>query len=312
MNNNNNNNKGKTIADAISNLQEKIPREVFWGHTKVIVIGEKLAKAGIHESLDFLARTPQTRLRSNVFVSKGKAKDIMALLPPLENSSSEVLRELAVSKVLMDITLKDVLQMLSGDAQAAAVPMITINPAAKGLKPLQTISYINQTAIFKKDKMIGQINDKLTRGALWIRKEIKQATITIKSKEGNGEVSFTLRRATTELIPKIRYEKWHMKIKVIAEYDMLLNGTNLDLATPKFTQMLQKDLEKVQKVQKADILGFSEEFHRKYPQVWKKAKKDWDEIFPSVEVIFDMKATIQRSGQSTIPQGLPEDEVKKK
>nr|WP_197032302.1 hypothetical protein [Bacillus sp. UNC41MFS5] len=56
----------------------------------------------------------------------------MALLPPLESSSSEVLRELTASKVLMDITLKDVLQMLSGDAHAAAVPMVTIDPAAKG------------------------------------------------------------------------------------------------------------------------------------------------------------------------------------
>ncbi|MEH7376233.1 Ger(x)C family spore germination protein [Neobacillus drentensis] len=316
--------KGKTIADAISNLQEKIPREVFWGHTKVIVIGEKLAKAGIREPLDFLARTPQTRLRSNVFVAKGKAKDIMALLPPLESSSSEVLREIAASKVLMDITLKDVLQMLSGDAQAAAVPMVTIDPAAKGLEPLQTVSYINQTAIFKRDKMIGQISDKLTRGVLWTRNEIKQATVTIKSKEGKGNVSYRLLRANTELIPEIKYGKWKMKVKVITEDDIILNGTDLDLTTPKFTQMLQKDLEKdlkyrisqtlekVQKELKVDILGFSEEFHRKYPQEWKKAKKDWDEIFPSVEVTFDMKATVRRPGLSTTPQGLPEDEVKKK
>ena len=63
---------------------------------------------------------------------------------------------------------------------------------------------------------------------------------------------------------------------------------------------------------KVDILGFAEEFHRKYPREWKKVKKDWDEIFPTVKVTLDIKAYIRRPGLSTTPQGLPEDEVKEK
>jgi len=151
--------EGNTIADAISDLQKKIPRKVFWGQTKVIVFGEKHAKKGIRVSLDFLTRHPQPRLRAHMFVAQGKAKDILALHPPLERSPSEVLRELAKSEVLMDVTLKRLLQMVSGDGQAAAVPMVTILPPQKGMERLQTISYIKQTAIFKKDKMVDQISD---------------------------------------------------------------------------------------------------------------------------------------------------------
>lgn len=73
---------GATVADAISNLQEKLPRRVFWGHTKVIVFGERAARAGIRQHLDFLSRNPQARLRSNVLVSKGTAKSVLELIPP--------------------------------------------------------------------------------------------------------------------------------------------------------------------------------------------------------------------------------------
>lgn len=316
--------EGNTIADAISNLQEKIPREVFWGHAKTVVIGEKLAKKGIHEHLDFLSRHPQPRLRAQMFVSKGKAKDVMALTPLLEHSSSEVLRELAKSKLLMDVTLKDLLQMLSGDAGAAALPMVSILSPQKGQKPLQTIAYINRTAIFKKDKMVGQINDKLTRGVLWFRNEIKHATVTLRPEGGQGNVSCTLLRADIELIPKIEDGKWEMTVKSVTEDDVVLNDSKLNMMNPKIVKLLEQDLKKdleerftltlqnVQKKKKADILGFADAFHRKYPKEWQKAKDHWDDIFPNIEVTFETKVYVRRPGMTTTQQGLPEKEVKKK
>lgn len=314
--------EGMTIGDAIAHLQEKVPRQVFWGHTKVIVFGETMAKEGIRVPLDFLTRHPEPRLRAHVFVAKGNAKDVLALHPPLERSPSEVLRELAVSEVLMDVTLKELLQMLNGDARTAALPMVRILPPQKGMDPLQTIAYINQTAIFKKDKMVGQINDKLTRGVLWFRNEIKRATISMKLQDGKGYVSSIMLRSNSELIPRIEGNQWKMTLKVLTEDDVIVNGSNVNLMNPDFIERLQTDLEKdierrlaqtlekVQKEQKVDILGFSEAFHRKYPGEWKKVKNEWDTIFPTVEVTFDVKSYIRRPGLSTVPQGLPEEEVK--
>jgi spore germination protein KC len=234
---------GATVADAISNLQEKLSRRVFWGHTKVIVFGEKAAKAGIRQHLDFLGRNPQTRLRSNVLVSKGTAKSVLELIPPIEESSSEVMRELSESQLLLRVTAKDALQMLSGDAGAAALPMVKILPPAKGKKELQTIAFIQRTAIFKKDKMIGDIDDQLTRGVLWLRNEIKQANVTITPKGEKGNITATLIRAHTEFIPKYEKGKWKMTVKATAEDDIILNGTKLNLMNPKYTKMIEKELE---------------------------------------------------------------------
>ena len=66
--------KGINISDALSKLQSEIPRKIFWGQCKVFIFGEKLAKEGIQEQMDFFLRHPQPRERAYLYVSEGKAK----------------------------------------------------------------------------------------------------------------------------------------------------------------------------------------------------------------------------------------------
>ena len=150
------------------------------------------------------AEAAQLRERSYVFVSKEKAKNILKLTPPLERDVSEVLRELAEFKMGMKVTVKDLAQMLSGPSGAAALPWIERLPVEEEQEEKQTIAYITGTAIFKKDKMVGRIKDKVTRGVLWLRNEIESAVVTVTPREENeGQVSLNLLRAHTELIPEI-------------------------------------------------------------------------------------------------------------
>ncbi|GAA3319443.1 hypothetical protein GCM10020331_026370 [Ectobacillus funiculus] len=53
----------------------------------MIVIGEKLAKEGIRDQIDFFIRYSEPRLRAYVFVTKGSAKDALVLHPPLEKKA---------------------------------------------------------------------------------------------------------------------------------------------------------------------------------------------------------------------------------
>jgi spore germination protein KC len=124
--------EGTTIADAMSKLQEKLPRLIFWGHSEVFIFDEDLAKNGISCHIDFIIRHPQLRERSQIFISKQKAKEILSLLPPLERDVSEVLRELATHKIGLEITAKELAQMLISDSSASTVPWIKILPSEEG------------------------------------------------------------------------------------------------------------------------------------------------------------------------------------
>ena len=111
---------GKNIADALSKLQGKLPREIYWGQCKVFIFGEELAKQGIQEQMDFLLRHPEPRGRAYMYVSEGNPKDILEIVPNLERYSGELLREISNYRIGMQITIQDVDEMLTGITQAAA------------------------------------------------------------------------------------------------------------------------------------------------------------------------------------------------
>ncbi|GAX91387.1 Ger(x)C family spore germination protein [Effusibacillus lacus] len=315
---------GVTIADAMAKLQEKIPRKIFWGQQKILVIGEGLAKEGIREEIDFITRHPEPRLRILVFVSKGKAADILEILPPLEQFSVEQIRELAKLRFGLEVTTKDLLQMLRGEAGAAVLPWIEEEPPRQDGEKNKTTIRLNGSAVIKKDKMIGYINDEITRGVLWLRNEIRQTMVTIEPKEAEGRVSLEMLRANVELLPKIENGKWKMTVKVVTEDDVVQNGTPLNMMNPTVIKILEKEaaydleyrirmtLDEVQKGMKADVFGFGEAFHRKYPEQWATVKDRWDKVFPKVDVQLHAKVYIRRPGLSTVPPAVPEKEVKKK
>lgn len=299
---------GITVADAMARLQEKLPRQIFWGHTDIFLFNEKLAKEGIFEHVDFIMRHPQLRERAQIFVSKQPAKEVLSLMPPLERDLSEVLRELGEHEIGMSITTKELAQMLISDSGDCALPWIQILPPDDKNKPKRTIAYITGTAVFKKDKMIGKIDDMLTRGILWIRDEIRLAVVTVKLPQTKGYISVNLSQAHSKLVPTIENGKWKITLKSETYSDIVQNSTHLNVSDPAVVKSLERQIEqvinnrielarkKVQKEMKADILGFADAFHRYYPKVWNKEKKRWEEIFPDVEVKYETKCKIRRQG----------------
>ncbi|WP_310832137.1 Ger(x)C family spore germination protein [Paenibacillus pedocola] len=312
---------GVNISDSLSKLQQKTPRKLFWGQCKIFIFSEDIAKTGIRDEFDFLARHPQPRERANIFVSKGKAAQTLELFPPIENSSSEVLQKLTDFKIGYKVTLQELSKMLKGEAGAAAIPIVLILPKAESAEPFQTIPYVMGTALFKKDKMISQISGKTTHGVKWILNEVDEFTVTFKVAGNEGLVSLKPVKAKVKLLPQIVDGKWKMKIQVKATGSIIQNGTAMDSTNPALLKKMETAFEQdikvrieqalieVQHKNKTDILGFAEAFHRKFPQQWEKNKERWDELFPGVEVSIDVAASILRSGLINAPGGIPEDEV---
>ncbi|WP_044894372.1 Ger(x)C family spore germination protein [Bacillus alveayuensis] len=298
---------GKTISEAVSSLQERFSRRIFWGHNQVIIIGKSLAESGIQKHIDFFARFPRVRLRSYIFATNSKAIDLLKVTPAVDRSSAEVARELANFRIGMTVTVKDLLEELRGEAKAVGLPWIEVKKEPSTTKGLQLYG----TAVFKNGQMVGCIDDQLTRGLLWLRNEMESSTVTVQPEGYNDQISFTLLRSYTKLIPKIENGKWKMVVKIVTEDDAAENETNLQLTNPVIAKKLEKEFEKtienrihmtleeVQKKMGADILGFAEAFHRHYPDEWEKVKDQWDEKFPKIEVEIQNKVYIRRPGVST-------------
>ncbi|CQR48304.1 Spore germination protein A3 precursor [Paraliobacillus sp. PM-2] len=311
---------GRTIFDARSKLQESLSRQLFEGHNRVIFISKALAEEGIQKHIDFFARFPSPRLRANIFIVDSKVIDILKVPSDFELNSSEVARELAKLKIGMNITTKDLLEQLANESSSIALPSITVEDKPVGTKGLR----VNGSAIIKENKMVGEIDNALSRGVLWLRDEIKLSSVTLEPENTEGYISFKLLRSSTDLSPTIKNGKWKMVVNITTEDDVVENETNLDVLDPKITDKLEKQLEQkvteriqktldyVQKEIGADVFGFGEAFYRKFPKQWNKEKDMWAEKFPELEVEINCKAYIRRPGRSNIPQGTQKEEGVKK
>ncbi len=139
--------KGLTMAASVAQLQQVLTRKVFWGQAEVLIIGERLAKEGLAEPMEFFTRHPSPRERIQVFISKGSAKDVLQLDPPIERSIAKGLRSMAESRIGLNITMKDLMQMMAGRARAAVIPLVEIKPK-QGMQ--EAFPFLNGTGILKK------------------------------------------------------------------------------------------------------------------------------------------------------------------
>ncbi|SDH86729.1 Ger(x)C family spore germination protein [Alteribacillus bidgolensis] len=299
---------GTTIYQAMTKLQEKVPRYIFWGQNQMIIFGEKLAKEGIGKYIDFFARHPSQRIRSYIFVHEGKAIDVLDLTPGLEQMSMEVPRELARLEFGLNVTLRELLVMLGTESKSVAVPSIKVSK-----EPDRTLGiHLSGAAVLKNNKLTGFINNEITQGVMWLRDEIKSSSVTIKPQNADDLISFNLIRYDSELKPVIEDGKWKMIVKIVTEEEVVDNQTTLNLIDHKVAKSLEEQisnnidkrirltLEQVQKKMRADVFGFAEEFHQKYPDEWSKVKNQWDELlYPELEVEIDIKTYIRRPGMST-------------
>ncbi|MDU0200834.1 MULTISPECIES: Ger(x)C family spore germination protein [Paenibacillus] len=315
--------KGIDIANTLANLQQILPRKLFWGQCKVIIFSDSLAKAGLKEHSDYLVRQPQIRERAYVFVAKGKASEALRMIPPLERSSSEVIRELAKMPISYAVTVEQLSIMLKSRSKAVALPLVYILPPVDPKEPTQTIPYIKGTAIFKNSKMIGEISEIETRGLLWIKNLIEKYTITFKLQNTDALISLTPVKAQVKLLPSLKNGKWKMTMKVKTSGDIVQNGSKLNPLEPAILEELnhrfeeevkdriESSVQDVQKRFKTDIFDFANVFYRKYPKQWEEVKEEWDEMFAHIEVNAVVDAHINRPGLVNWPGGLTKEEVQK-
>lgn len=292
---------GKDTADAAATLQELLSRNLFWGQADVFIVGDKLAKHGISEPLDYLTRHPQPRERANLFVSKGPPEEILQWQPNIERNSGEMLREMAVIQTGLNITLLETMVSLSEEAHTALIPIVGMKKSGNKQSPA-----LLGSAAFNGLKMKQTYSVISTRGLLWLRDEINEATITSRIGD-EGYASMNIFKSRSKITPVISNGKRRVKLYLEAAGNLTQNSTKLNPQNPEeikkledaFTSLLQQRVEKAVKLAKesrTDVLGFAEAFYQKYPNQWRSDKANWGELLRDVEVEYHIKLRIRRTG----------------
>jgi spore germination protein KC len=316
--------RGKTILHAATRLQRELPRRLFWAHARVILLGERLAREGSLPAVDFLTRHRELRLTNYVLVVRGSVEDVMGVPVDLERLPSEYLREIERSQIVPVSTMRDLVQAM---ASAGADPMLAVANRAgppEGAPPGQRPGVrVSGAALFRKDKLVEYVGEEVAQGLLWLRGEMRVGVVTVTVPGVPGNISVELLFSHVQRTVRLENGRPVIYVQVRTEGDVAEEQAPLDLGDTaqlriverqlrmEIRERMERALETMQALN-ADGAGLGEEIHRHLPAVWKRMEKRWQsEGFRKVKVVISVEAHIRRTGLSSQPQGIPENDLMK-
>lgn len=313
---------GETLFEAIRHTVREFDRRSFFSHTKVIVIGEDLAREGLGEIIDFITRSHEMRKTTWLIVASGsKASEVLGVKHGLEKiqanymegilKSQKIDSNSAVSKVI------DFIKTMPGEGanpvtgvfkiiEVKSVPSDETEPVLrKGLK-------ISGSAIFKKDKLVGFLDNEDTLGLNIITGKCKKVTINVNaaSKGAKEKAAIEMISVKCAIKPVINKGKISFNIAIKAEGNLIESEDTLDITNQQvfmkldsnFADFLRTDVnnsvKRIQEEMQTDVLGFGRALEIKYPKEWKKIKNQWNDIFPSVSYNVTADTHLNRTGLS--------------
>jgi spore germination protein KC len=123
--------EGETVGDAARNVALRSPRVLYLGHVMVIVIGERMAREGIQDVIDYGDRSKDIRYRAEVVTCRGSALEALEAQPDYESTASTELSRmvrndpLRLSKVV-PADLFEVVYSLMTPGKDPAMPRLSL------------------------------------------------------------------------------------------------------------------------------------------------------------------------------------------
>ncbi|OIK16779.1 hypothetical protein BIV60_02620 [Bacillus sp. MUM 116] len=302
---------GKSFTEAYKKIQATITRSISWGHTRIIVISEEMAREGIKDILEFVVREPSLNINQALLIAPGKAKDIEELTPIFERFPTAIPISFTQRKVTLDTTPKDFLETRNGDMIVGLLAKKYIKMLSEDRKEGLFVSP-GEMALFHNYKMVGKLDIEVGRGSFWLRNLVKGAEVTIKSPTDQNLISLLVMNAHTKIRPS-KKEPYTFNVEIKADGNISESHSDMDLSNQKQVVRLERIAEKQirNRVQaalkasqevKADVFQFGEYLSWYKPKIWKEIKGDWPEVYSQkakINVHLDLQ--IERHGAENNP-----------
>lgn len=312
--------EGKFLFETVRRMTTITPRKLYWSHLQMLIISETVAKEGLNKVLDFFNRDTEFRKDFYIVISKDiKAKEILRNLTSIEKIPAHKMRSsletsekawaptvaIQLDELISSITSDGTNPVLTGISIKGDVFKGQLSENVQRIEPFARLEYKN-IAVFKKDKLIGWLNEKESKGYNYIMDNVKSTVGDIPC-DKNGKMVVEIIRSKTKVKGKVVKGKPKIDIFTSSEANIGEVTCQIDLTKPEIIKKLDKNTDKVNidilqtSINKAkklgvDIFGFGEVIHRADPKAWKKLKLNWDEKFVQLPVTIHSDFKIRRTG----------------
>ncbi|TFE25983.1 Ger(x)C family spore germination protein [Cohnella luojiensis] len=317
--------KGRGIQEAARRMTIESTRKIYVGQLQMLVIGEKLAKEGIGKLLDHISRDHEYRSDFYVIIARrAEAQDILKVFTALEKTPATKMRaSLEVSSKAWGtsaaVKFDEFISNVVSKGKEAAVTGIRLigdpkigNDKANVEKILSPANlHYSGVAVFKKDKMLGWLNEDDSKGYNYTQGKIKSTVELVSCPKNKNKITVEILRNKKTMKAVMEDGKPVIHIRIKTEGVITDAQCRMDFTKPSSITLVERltsshiqnsvlsAVNTMQNKYKSDIFGFGEAVERKYPQYWEKVKIDWDKVFPTIRVNIRVESNIQKMFKTT-------------
>ncbi|MEA4825494.1 MAG: Ger(x)C family spore germination protein [Clostridium sp.] len=299
--------KAFSMQDALTELAAKTSRSVHTGHVQLLMLSDEVLEypETVKEFLDYFDRQPKVNRTMDVVVAKGKAENYTKGKPVLEKNIEAyitgVMNDSSKNSSILPIKLNEVLMKLYGGG-TCTIPTIEFSKE----KPDEIV--FSGLSIIKDYKMVRPLSPS-EMGSLYILKgTIKGGKETI-FRDGHP-LEFEIRELKRKL--KLTDDKNLNKLKFKIDIDIegQINSYYMekDIFTEKELKEIQDNLNDViekkceklarmsQEEYSTDIIGLKDYLEKFKPDIYKKVKDNWNQVYKNAEVDVNVNTKARRIG----------------
>jgi spore germination protein KC len=299
--------EGKTLFDACRNAKKSIVGKLYFGHTQLVVISEELAREkDLRNLIDWMLHDSEIRETLNLVVSTEKtAADIVkyeTLVGPI--SAYDVGKVIEDDNDVTSSTSNKQLYEIYNDLESEGIEL-TLPAIRNFYNNSEYTAELNGTAVFKGERLVGYLTPDESKYFLFAVDNVKGGLLTFPA-FGEGQDNVTLEISDNKTSRSFSYKDGKLVITLEPETDVFLAecAVQVDAMDKQQIEELENNASKaladrmvqtIQNVQSkfgSDIFGFGSFIHQRDNALWKKLSKDWNTIFPTLEVQVKAKVTI--------------------
>jgi len=323
---------GNTVEEALDRLYERSWRPVFVAHNTVVVFGQGYARDGIEDAIDYFDRMKDFR-RIQVFaVTSQDAHDVFMAQPGIERINAKAIRQLIDHQVERGASVRSIQLQVTNEILSPSHSPLMARVDADEKGELRA----NGSGLFRGGKLVGFLNTDDTRGALWFRGDLRRTQMVIPcSANSNKDLSnkidtITVRvlSATAQVEPTLGSNgpRFMVHVRGSAEIERLCPSAkptepNMQKWRGELNQAIAKEMDTtLQKLQSQNVEGidFGTRMCQSDPCQWRKLGGRWQDVFPTVQVRYDVNVNILRTGMNSgastsgyTPEALPPEHGRK-
>ncbi|WP_374717830.1 Ger(x)C family spore germination protein [Neobacillus sp.] len=319
---------GDTLTEASRNVHKIVGRQLYYAHTNLVVVSDKVAKdknlmLGI---FDALTRDPDFRRTAQIVIAqKVTAEDILSALSITEQMPvNKITKQIQISEKVLGKDIKiDIDNFLDGIISEERESIAT-GYIVKGKKNLigtpksienskvSAIIMANGLAVFRQGKLVGWMDGDKSRGVNWVTNKLKNTELNLDWEGKKNVINFVPLRSRTSTSVRFKNKKPIFQVSIKTEGWVSEANAPIDLEDPNeltkiggiAEEFIKNDiLRTVHEAQKlkSDIFGFGEKVHRKNPKLWKELKGNWNEHFAESDVKVKVEVYVRQGGVRTNP-----------